>query len=50
MWERLIQTARNVLNVRAVYPDPDNVVGPAHGPSQTTGILTTEPRPAEGDQ
>ncbi|MEU9397568.1 hypothetical protein AB0D86_47310 [Streptomyces sp. NPDC048324] len=42
MWERLIQTARNVLNEDAAYPDEDHVVENPGGPDVTYGTLSTE--------
>ena len=42
MWERLIQTARNVLDEDAEYPDEDHVVQDPGGPDVTYGTLSTE--------
>ncbi|MGW2426640.1 hypothetical protein ACWC0C_47145 [Streptomyces sp. NPDC001709] len=42
MWERLIQTARNVLDEDAQYPDEDHVVQDPGGPDVTYGTLSTE--------
>ena len=43
MWERLIQTARNVLDEDAEYPDEDHVVQDPGGPDVSYGTLSTEP-------
>lgn len=42
MWERLVQTARNVLDEDAQYPDEDHVVQDPGGPDVTYGTLSTE--------
>jgi hypothetical protein len=49
-WERLIQTARNVLDGQAVYPAPDSADASTQGPSRTTGTLSTASRPAGPQQ
>ncbi|MGW2835825.1 hypothetical protein [Streptomyces sp. NPDC001286] len=42
MWERLIQSARNVLDEDAEYPDEEHVVQDPGGPDVTYGTLSTE--------
>ncbi|MFI1098602.1 hypothetical protein [Streptomyces sp. NPDC020917] len=42
MWERLIQTARNILDADAQYPDEDHIVQDPGGPDVTYGTLSTE--------
>jgi hypothetical protein len=42
MWERLILSARNVLEVDAQYPDEDHIVHDPGGPDVTYGTLSTE--------
>lgn len=42
MWERLLQTARNVLDKDGQYPDEDHVVQDPGCPDVSYGSLSTE--------
>lgn len=48
LWERLVRTARTVLDTQAVFSSRSQVVDTNDEPFRTVGTLTTEPHDAEG--